>query len=121
MRELTQKQKVLRILIRDGGWLPTFKFENHLDVFVGHRGPARISEASYAYPELIETDHSEKVYRYRIRTDNIHNALRAYPDLAPFLREELKHAGVPFKQYVQGVEYVMKDGIRVARLIKILA
>lgn len=87
------------ILIRDGGWIPTYAFQDRCGIFIGHRAPARISELANEMPELIETDKSNHVYNYRLRLDNIHLALEAYPEWRAFLRIELQKAQRSFKQY----------------------
>lgn len=121
-RAPTQKQKVLQILIKDGGWIPTYGFENRLGIFVGHRGPARISELSFELPELIQVDSSENVYKYRLRFDNVHVALEKYPNWRQFLREELLKAGREFKEFKTVYDSIrLPDGTRVARPRRTLA
>ena len=119
MRGPTQKQKVLQILVRDGSWIPTFEFQNRCGIFVGHRGPARISELSIEYPEMVETDKTGKVYKYRFRFDNVHMALEAYPTWRKLLREELTNAGRSFKQYKTIYEPV--PGTNSVRPVRVLA
>jgi len=98
-KEPTQQQKVLQILIRDGGWIPTYEFQNRCGIFLGHRGPARISELANEFPEMIQTDKSDRIYKYRFRFDNVHVALEAYAEWKAFMRVELEKAGRTFKQY----------------------
>ena len=64
--------------------------------FLSHRGPARISELS-KYPEMIETDTSEKTYKYRFRFDNITEMMLMLPThLAEFVKGELVESHIPF-------------------------
>ncbi len=114
---MTQKEKVLAMLIRNGGWLHTYETQHQGDLFVGHRGPARISELANDYPELVETDKTEKTYKYRFRFDNVHVALDVYPKWRVFVREELKKAKAPFKEY----KIVYEDtGLGTVRAKKVL-
>lgn len=117
MRSPTQKEKVLKILIRDGGWIPTYEFQNRCGIFVGHRGPARISELSIEYPEMVETDKSERVYKYRFRFDNTHVALEVYPEWRTFLRAELSKSGRTFKQYKFVPEDLPNGSVRLNKVL----
>lgn len=82
MKDLTQKEKVLKILIKygtDGRWFNTYEFMQYQEIFIGHRGPARISDLARDYPGLIETDSNDKVYKYRFRFNSINSGLETVP------------------------------------------
>lgn len=96
---MTQLQKALAILIRDGGWIPTYEFQNRCGLFIGHRGPARISDLAIDYPEMVEVDKKEKTYKYRFKFDNVPLILQAYPRWRELIKAELTAAKRPFKQY----------------------
>lgn len=104
--------KVVEIAIREGKFLPTYDFENRHGVFVGHRGPARISEVANTYPQMIETDKQGKTYRYRFRFEN---SAEFMPLLSEswrvFIRQILKETGHTYKVYKQ-VPVFTESGVR---------
>ena len=105
--KMTEHKKVLRILI--GGsqkWYATYDFVGNTNgTFLSHRGPARISELASKYPEMIQTDATEKVYKYRFKFDNSYLFLQILPkDLADFVREEMSELGHSYQEDKQHVE-----------------
>lgn len=103
---MTNKEKVLCILIREHDWLPTYEFQNRHGIFAGHRGPARISELQKQYPEMVAVDNipGKRTYKYRFRSEN---SLEFLPKLSPELKllveTEMKQTGIMYSKKVQRV------------------
>lgn len=58
-------------------------------IFLSHRAPARISDLSVKYPSLIETRTLGKQTAYRIRYENIENALDSVPEELHFFIKKI--------------------------------
>lgn len=113
----TNQEKVLRILIKENGWLFTFDFQNRHGIFVGHRGPARISEVANNFPEMIETDRSDKTFKYRFKIEDTDKFLPRLPDnFRRVVEEELKGNHIPYYKIVR--EYDTSGPVAIERIIK---
>ena len=99
MRKISDQQKVLRVLIKGNRWFHSYELIGDYDgTFLSHRGPARISELSTKHSEMIETDRTEKTYKYRFRSENISEMLLMLPvHLAEFVKQELVASQIPFQ------------------------
>lgn len=120
MKDPTDKEKVLRYLINEGNWLYSYDFIGQKPgVFLSHRGPARISELATKYPELIQTDQSEKTYKYRFRFDNTLISLKTLPArLELFVQSELRRSGRGYEIEDTDFEYTDRNVVRLKRVIK---
>lgn len=117
----TQQERVLAILIREQGWLPTYDFQNRFDIFVGHRGPARISELANQYPDMIEQRKMEgkKTYEYRFKVENSHLFFDMLPPkLRKIVLETVRGAKIPMQRYVMKPIYNRESNS--VTLIKVL-
>lgn len=95
--DLSQHEKALKIMIQHKDktkWFYAWEFINNDGVFMGHRGPARISELAIRYPEMIESKKEGKFKLFRFRFENIDEFIEKIPeDLKWFVRTELAYNG----------------------------
>ena len=114
----TNQMKVIEISVREGNWLPAYDFEKRHDIFVGHRGPARISEVANLYPQMIETDKSKKVYRYRFRVENTAEFMPFIPESWRILiRETLTKIGRHYKVYEEKPVFLESGAVRFEKVL----
>ncbi len=114
---MTNHETVIRRLIRAGGWLHTYDFVgDRYGTLLSHRGPARVSELGKRYPEMVETDQTKRVFRYRFRFDNTLEFLPRLPfTLREFVKKELQENKYPYKVVTQVMVYT---GDNTGRLVK---
>jgi hypothetical protein len=104
---MSNQEKVLRILIRERDWLATYDFQNRHGIFVGHRAPARISEVALAHPDMIDTDTSDKTYKYRFKIEDTDKFLPTLPeDFRRAVEEELKGQKIPYYKIVREFQVI---------------
>ncbi len=115
--KVTNQEKVLQILIRERDWLPTFDFQSRHGIFVGHRGPARISEVANDHPEMIETDRSDKTYKYRFKIEETEKFLPKLPEhFRKVVEGELKESKIPYYKVVREIN--SEGPIAIERIIR---
>ena len=81
----SQIEKTLRILIEEyiknkDAYLKTYEFMQRGQHFVGHRAPARISELSLQYGNMVDIDTSERTYKYRFKGEDVKMFFDYLPD-----------------------------------------
>lgn len=119
----THIDKILMILIEEykqdpKKYLSTFEFMQRASHFIGHRAPARISELSLDYPDMIETDKTEKVYKYRFKGENVN---QFYGKLPKKFKDIIRGFRIPVHEHVQNPDSVqirIVDGRPVAFMQK---
>lgn len=116
---MTNKEKVLCILIREKTWLPTYEFQNRHGIFVGHRGPARISELQKEYPYMVEVEQipGKRTYQYRFRSENTLDFLpKLSPEMRKLVETEMKQSGILYQKVVRRT--VIDNVNRTARIVE---
>lgn len=86
MQDLTQKEKVILMLVRaKSNWMTVFEFQNAHGLFIGHEGAPRISEVFNDYPTIIERERvpGKKYYRYKL---DISKSSEWLPKLSDYVR-----------------------------------
>ena len=102
--KVTHIMLCLRILTKTDKWLHAYNFNQYDDVFIGHRGCARISDCQKKYPFLVEvrTDPLKpRLYEYRLNWENINNSMEQLKvtdiEVWKYLKQVLEEKGVRIK------------------------
>lgn len=111
---ITNVHKAIAIAIRaKGQWLHAWNFNSYEDIFIGHRGCARISDAAKDYDELIDVRRdatNPRMYEYRFKHEDVHNSFGKLPkELVKYLEEQMNHVRMPYTKKREVVE--IRNGV----------
>lgn len=105
MKELTQHQKILAIMLRNPKqeWWHGEELMSLGEFFVGYEASARLTELCGNYPFMFERRKSPKGNRQlqtRIRFEDMAEILlKVPPPQRRFIKEQLEKAKVPYQRY----------------------
>lgn len=109
----------LKILTKTDKWLHAYNFNQYEDVFIGHRGCARISDCQKKYPFLVEVRRDlikSRLFEYRLNWENLEHAMEELrsvdKDAWLFLKEVLEGKGVKIKIKKLVPEYQENGSVR---------
>ena len=99
----------LNILTKTDKWLHAYNFNQYDDIFIGHRGCARISDCQKKYPFLVEVRQDPikpRLYEYRLNWENLDNSM-----------ETLRNSDYDTWIYLKGVLNNKGIKIRIKKLV----
>lgn len=99
----------LNILTKTDKWLHAYNFNQYEDIFIGHRGCARISDTQKRYPFLVDVRNDPdkpRLYEYRLKWENLDKAM-----------EELKATDYNTWSYLKGILAQKGVNIKIKRLV----
>ena len=102
--KITHIMLCLNILTKTDKWLHAYNFNQYEDVFIGHRGCARISDTQKKYPFLVEVRNDPlkpRLYEYRLNWENLDSGMEKLKELDRdtwlYLKDILDNKGIKIK------------------------
>lgn len=120
--KITHIYKCLDILSRTKQWLHAWSFNEYEDVFIGHRGCARISDTAKLYPYMVETQKDKnkpRMHVYRLKWESLGQAMETLHErdleAYKYLKTLLLARDTKWQEMIEVPEYMSDNSVRLAK------